>query len=78
MIAKRFVKLLHVGLANIIFDFEQLPPLHVELLQHDVTVENLIHAYENTNSEVFFKAALRLRTILKHGSKEAMIKIMSV
>jgi len=78
MIAKRFVKLNHVGLANIIFDFEQLPPLHVELLQHEVTVENLIHAYENTNSEVFFDAALRLRTILKHGSTEAMIKIMSV
>jgi len=77
MIAKRFVKLLHVGLANIIFDFEQLPPLHVELLQHEVTVENLIHAYENTNTEVFFEAALRLRTILKHGSTEAMIKIMS-
>lgn len=77
MIAKRFVKLLHVGLANIIFDFEQLPPLHVELLQHDVTVENLIHAYENTNPEVFFEAALRLRAILKHGSTEAMIKIMS-
>ena len=77
MIAKRFVKLLHVGLANIIFDFEQLPPLHVELLQHDVTVENLIHAYENTNPEVFFEAALRLRAILKHGSIEAMIKIMA-
>lgn len=78
MIAKRFVKLLHVGLANIIFDFEQLPPLHVELLQHEVTVENLINAYENTNRETFFEAALALRAILKHGSTEAMIKIMSV
>lgn len=78
LIAKQFVKLNHVGLANIIFDFEKLPPLHDELLQKDVTVENLMNAYENTNPELFFKAALKLRAILDHGSTEAMIKIMSV
>ncbi|MDD3462168.1 MAG: lipid-A-disaccharide synthase [Sulfurospirillaceae bacterium] len=78
VIAKRFVKLLHVGLANILFDFEKLPPLHVELLQKDVNVENLIKAYKDTNLELFFKRALTLRTLLRHGSKEEMIKIMSV
>ena len=78
MIAKQFVKLHHVGLANIIFDFEALPPLHVELLQSEVNIKNLMNAYENIHPEAFFERALQLRAILKHGSTEAMIKIMSV
>lgn len=77
-IAKHFVKLKHVGLANIIFDFENEEPLHPELLQDEVTVENLMHAYESIDRERFFEHALKLREILGHGSKEAMISLMKV
>ncbi len=77
LIAKQFVKLNHVGLANIIFDFEKLPPLHEELLQGEVSVKNLINAYEKTNPEAFFERAVSLRKILDHGSTQEMIKIMS-
>ena len=74
-IAKIFVKLRHVGLANILFDFAKLKPLHVELLQDDVTVKNLLYEYENIDKELYFKNSKKLRTILKHGSKEIMAKL---
>lgn len=77
-IGRKFVKLRHVGLANLLFDFAKLPPLHEEFLQENVTVENLLKAYENTDKEAFVNQAKTLRTMLAHGSQEAMIKIMTV
>lgn len=75
-IARQFVKLLHVGLANIIFDFEGLDSLHVELLQEDVTVDNLINEYEKLDRVEYFKKSQKLREILKHGSKNEMIRLL--
>lgn len=77
-IARRFVKLKHVGLANIIFDFEGLEPLHVELLQEDVSVVNLMREYTHMDRNLFFKNSLKLHDILKHGSTNEMIKLISV
>ena len=77
-IARRFVKLQHVGLANIIFDFENLEPLHVELLQEEVTVDNLMREYETMDREKFFQNSLSLRKILKHGSCDEMIKLIKI
>lgn len=77
-IARQFVKLKHVGLANLIFDFEKMEPLHTELLQEEVTVDNLLQAYENVDKEAFFNHAKKLRSLLGHGSQEAMISIMKV
>ena len=77
-IAKQFVKLKHVGLANLIFDFEKMEPLHQEFLQEEVTVDNLFQAYETTDKEAFFNHAKKLRSMLSHGSQEAMISIMKV
>jgi len=77
-IAKQFVKLKHVGLANLIFDFEKMEPLHTELLQEEVTVEHLLKAYESVDKEAFFNHAKKLRPMLGHGSQEAMISIMKV
>lgn len=77
-IAKQFVKLKHVGLANLIFDFEKMEPLHGEFLQEEVTVENLLRAYESVNKEAFFDHAKKLRSLLGHGSQEAMISIMKI
>ena len=77
-IARRFVKLKHVGLANIICDFEGLEPLHVELLQDDVTSENLLSEYVNMDREKFFQNSQKLRAILKHGSKNEMVKLIKI
>ena len=77
-IAKQFVKLKHVGLANLIFDFEKMEPLHGEFLQEEVTVDNLLRAYESVNKEAFFDHAKKLRSLLGHGSQEAMISIMKI
>jgi lipid-A-disaccharide synthase len=75
-IAKRFVKLKYVGLANIIFDFYDEPPLHVELLQENVNVQNLLSEYENIDKESFFRRSKKLEKILKHGSSEIMAKLV--
>ncbi|KFL34158.1 MULTISPECIES: lipid-A-disaccharide synthase [unclassified Sulfurospirillum] len=77
-IAKQFVKLKHVGLANIIFDFENKEPLHEELLQEEVHAQRLFEAYENVDREAFFSRITELRKILGHGSQEAMISIMKI
>lgn len=77
-IAKQFVKLKHVGLANIIFDFENKEPLHDELLQEEVYAQRLFEAYESVDREAFFSRITELRKILGHGSQEAMISIMKV
>ena len=77
-IARQFVKLQHVGLANILFDFEKMDALHTELLQEEVYPDNILQAYQNMDKEAFFDHAKKLRTILKHGSQEAMISIMKL
>jgi len=77
MIAKRFVKLKHVGLANILFDFEGLAPLHQELLQEEVSVEKIWKAYQNMDREQFFQDALVLRKILYKGARNDMLAIIT-
>ncbi len=75
-IARRFVKLSHVGLANIIFDFAKIEPLHVELLQDDVTVENLLKEYKKIDKKEFFENSKKLHKLLKYGSRDSMIKLI--
>jgi lipid-A-disaccharide synthase len=75
-LAKKFVKLKHVGLANILCDFANSEPLHEEFLQDEVNVENMLRAYETTDKEAFVKHATQLRRILHHGAQEAMIEIV--
>lgn len=75
-LAKKFVKLKHVGLANILSDFAKMKPLHGELLQEDVRVEKLLEAYETMDKKAFFNQAIKIRNILGHGSQEAMLKIL--
>ncbi|WP_331776035.1 lipid-A-disaccharide synthase [Sulfurospirillum sp. 1612] len=77
MIAKKFVKLKHVGLANILLDFEGFAPLHEELLQEEVCVEKLLQVYHDTNREQFFQQALVLRKILYKGARNDMLAIIT-
>lgn len=75
-IAKSFVKLRHVGLANIIYDFMQKPELHKELLQGDVTAQNLYKVYLECENNKFKKAKDELKDYLKFGSAKNVAKIL--
>ncbi|MDR2081132.1 MAG: lipid-A-disaccharide synthase [Campylobacteraceae bacterium] len=77
-IAKRFVNLKFVGLANIIFDFYSLPPLHEEFLQSSVNAENLIREYNDMDKNGYFLRAQKLKEILSHGSSEVVAKIIKI
>lgn len=75
-IAKVFVKLKHIGLANIIFDFMGKDELNLEFLQEEVTVENLYKAYINCDRVKFKSACKELRKYLAHGSAENVANIL--
>jgi lipid-A-disaccharide synthase len=72
-------KLLHitqVGLANIILTRFNGTTLHKELLQEEVTVENLLAEYRETDRTIFAQKAKELRAYLAHGSSENVAKII--
>ncbi|HHD79690.1 MAG TPA: lipid-A-disaccharide synthase, partial [Epsilonproteobacteria bacterium] len=74
-IGSQVVKLSHVGLANIIMDFEGKPPVHQEFLQDDVTAANLLNAYQTFDKASFSTNAKALKDILQHGSVDQIIKL---
>ena len=76
-LARKLVKLKHVGLANIIFDFLGEKPLHEELLQGEVSAQNLLAAYERCDAAKFKLASEKLRDYLKFGSSENVAKILT-
>ena len=76
-LARKLVKLKHVGLANIIFDFLGEEPLHEELLQGEVSAQNLLAAYERCDASKFKLASEKLRDYLKFGSSENVAKILT-
>lgn len=76
-LARKLVKLKHVGLANIIFDFLGEEPLHEELLQGEVSTQNLLAAYERCDAAKFKLASKKLRDYLKFGSSENVAKILT-
>ncbi len=75
-IAKLFVKLPYVGLANIILDFAGKAPLHQEFLQEEASKEKLLEAYENFDKEAFHKGAKTLKALLKTGSTKNLINLL--
>uniref|UniRef100_UPI0040481AA3 lipid-A-disaccharide synthase n=1 Tax=Aliarcobacter sp. TaxID=2321116 RepID=UPI0040481AA3 len=76
MIGKMFVKLNYVGLANIFFEKMGKPALHSEYLQKKVSVENLLHDYQNMDRKLFFENSKILRNYLKNGSSQNVAKII--
>jgi len=72
-------KLLHitqVGLANILLKKHNGTTLHNELLQADVTVDNLLKEYYDTDKDSFATKAKELREYLDHGSSENVANII--
>ncbi|MDA3049654.1 lipid-A-disaccharide synthase [Campylobacter sp. JMF_02 ED1] len=76
-IARRFVKLKHVGLANIIFDFCEKDELHKELIQEEVSVSNLYDAYALRDDERFARACVELREYLAMPSAKNVARILT-
>ena len=75
-IASRLVKLSHIGLSNIMFTQFNKRDLHPEFIQEEVTVDNLIKAYENYDRSTFLSDSKSLRAYLKHGSSKTVAKII--
>ena len=75
-IARKFVKIKHAGLANIMFDFMGKEPLHEEFIQEFATAENLLRAYKSCDRQKFLKGCDELRAYLWHGSSKNVVKIL--
>ncbi len=60
-IAKKFVKLNHIGLANIVSDFAGDEEIHPELIQEDVTAANIIKELDGLDEGLFLEKSKRLR-----------------
>ncbi|EDM24083.1 lipid-A-disaccharide synthase [Caminibacter mediatlanticus] len=75
LIAKSLVKLNYVGLANIIFERENLGEFHKEYLQ-SFDINELLKDYKNNNLEEFREKSKKLREILKFGSSMNVAKLL--
>lgn len=75
-IGRKFVKLKHVGLANIIFDFAGKEPMHIELLQNEVNVERMYEVYKNLDREKFLQRSLELRGLLGQSRLKDVAQII--
>ncbi|MDO4674466.1 lipid-A-disaccharide synthase [Campylobacter sp.] len=76
-IARLFVKLKHIGLANIFCDFAGKEPLNPEFLQGQVRAEGLFEAYEKYDYKGFFAKVGFLKEYLKFGSAKNLAKILN-
>ncbi|SFV74929.1 Lipid-A-disaccharide synthase [hydrothermal vent metagenome] len=76
-IAKQFVHLKYIGLANIMFEkMGEEKPLHPEFIQEDVNTKNLLDAFENYEREKFLNNSKKLRKYLQHGSAKNVAKCL--
>ena len=74
-IAKMFVKLNYVGLANIIFEKEGLNQFHKEYLQ-EFNINELLNDYKNSNLDEWLEKSQKIRNILQFGSSNNVIKLL--
>lgn len=76
-IGTKILNISQVGLANIILTHYNNTSLHNELLQENVTVENLLKEYYETDRTIFAQKAKELRAYLGHGSSKNVAKIIT-
>ena len=76
IVGKMLVKLDFIGLANIFFQKMKQPPLHIELLQQDVTPQNLINAYNTCDKQTFGAKTALLRSYLQGPSSKNVSRII--
>ncbi len=75
-IGMKLFKIGQIGLANIILQKHNHTSLHSEFLQEEVTVDNLLKAYYNTDRKIFAQKAEALKAYLEHGSSKNVADIL--
>ena len=75
-IGTKILGITQVGLANIILTHANETTLHNELLQEDVTVNNLLKEYYETDRTLFQTKADELKAYLSHGSSHNVAQIL--
>jgi lipid-A-disaccharide synthase len=75
-IGTKLLGIKQVGLANIILTHYNNTNLHNEILQEEVTVDNLLKEYYNTDRKIFREKAEELKTYLSHGSSKNVAEII--
>ena len=75
-VAFKILGITQIGLANIILSHYNHSTLHRELLQEEVTAENLLEEYYCTDRKIFSKKAQELREYLSHGSSKNVARII--
>lgn len=75
-IGTKLLGITQVGLANIILTNYNNTTLHNEILQEEVTVDNLLQEYYNTDREIFSRKAKELKVYLQHGSSQNVANIL--
>ncbi len=75
-IGRKFVKLSHVGLANIIYDFADKEEMHTELLQDEVNVKRMYEVYKSIDREKFLERSIELREELGRSRLKDVAEII--
>lgn len=76
-IARLFVRLKHIGLANIMCDFAGKSELNPEFLQNEVSAKNLFEAYRKFDFKEFFDKVSFLKNYLRFGSTKNVAKMLA-
>ena len=77
LIARLFVRLKHIGLANIMCDFAGKTELNPEFLQNEVSAKNLFEAYRKFDFKEFFDKVSFLKNYLRFGSAKNVAKMLA-
>ncbi len=75
-IGTKILKISQIGLANIILSHHNNSTLHRELLQDEVTIDNLLDEYYSIDRKRFTIKAKELRKYLKYGSSKRVANII--
>jgi len=75
-IGTKLLGITQVGLANIILTRSNGTTLHNEILQEEVTADNLLKEYNNTDRKIFADKAKELKEYLAYGSSQNVAKII--
>lgn len=75
-IGTKLLGIKQVGLANIMLTHYNHTTLHNEILQEEVTVDNLLKEYYNTDRKIFKEKAEELKRYLSHGSSKKVADII--
>ena len=75
-IGTKLLGITQVGLANIILTNYNNTTLHKEFLQEEVTVQNLLKEYYDTDRTIFEQKAKELKSYLSHGSSKGVAQII--